>query len=265
MWEKDCCDHHKCQYGRLVRRFLAGLLVLLFILLVVFLITWAVLQPKKPQFVLQDATVYALNVSALNFVSSSISLTISSQNPNDNIGVYYDKLDVYATYQDQQITYYTAIPPTYQGHHDVNVWSPYIVGTNVPVAPYNGLSLNQDAADGSIVLFIKIIGRVRWKVGTITTGNYHFDVTCPALITFAMISPKKLVKMARKWQKAAAIKRKRISYERDHGDVYSSASTSSSSVVDKGHFVVYTADQRRGPFCSLHSRSKAFCLPYIVS
>ncbi|KAE9465639.1 hypothetical protein C3L33_02453, partial [Rhododendron williamsianum] len=152
MSEKEC-DHHKGKYGRLVRGFLAGLLILLFILLVVFLITWAVLQPKKPQFVLQDATVYALNVSAPNFVSSTISLTISSRNPNDNIGIYYDKLDVYATYQNQQITYYTAIPPTYQGHHDVNVWSPYIVGTNVPV-----------------------------RRGTITTGDYHFDVTCPALI-----------------------------------------------------------------------------------
>ncbi|XP_058205785.1 NDR1/HIN1-like protein 1 [Rhododendron vialii] len=199
MSEKEC-DHHKGKYGRLVRGFLAGLLILLFILLVVFLITWAVLQPKKPQFVLQDATVYALNVSAPNFVSSTISLTISSRNPNDNIGIYYDKLDVYATYQDQQITYYTAIPPTYQGHHDVNVWSPYIVGTNVPVAPYNGLSLNQDTADGSIVLFIKIDGRVRWKVGTITTGDYHFDVTCPAFITFGSQSTGITVGNAIKYQ-----------------------------------------------------------------
>ncbi|KAI8542743.1 hypothetical protein RHMOL_Rhmol08G0163100 [Rhododendron molle] len=73
-----------------------------------------------------------------------------------------------------------------------------------------------------------------------------------------MISPKKLVKMARKWQKAVAIKRKRISYERDHGDVYSSASTSSSSVVDKGHFVVYTADQRRFVFPILYLNTEIF-------
>lgn len=113
MSEKEC-EYHKGKYGRILRVFFAVLLVLVLILLVVFLITWAVLQPKKPNFVLQDATVYALNVSAPNFVSSTISLTISSRNPNDNIGIYYDRLDVYATYQDQQITYYTAIPPTYQ-------------------------------------------------------------------------------------------------------------------------------------------------------
>lgn len=73
-----------------------------------------------------------------------------------------------------------------------------------------------------------------------------------------MISPKKLVKMARKWQKAAAINRKRISFQRDHGDVYSSANTSSSSVVDKGHFVVYTADQRRFVFPIMYLNTEIF-------
>lgn len=73
-----------------------------------------------------------------------------------------------------------------------------------------------------------------------------------------MISPKKLVKMARKWQKVAAIKRKRISFQRDHGNVYAIASTSSSSVVDKGHFVVYTADKRRFVFPLLYLDTQIF-------
>ncbi|KAK3037718.1 hypothetical protein RJ639_031089 [Escallonia herrerae] len=55
-----------------------------------------------------------------------------------------------------------------------------------------------------------------------------------------MISPKKLIKMARKWQRLGTIRRKRISYPRN-----------SLSVADKGHFVVYTTDQKRyvSPWC----------------
>ncbi|XP_015072953.1 auxin-responsive protein SAUR68-like [Solanum pennellii] len=60
----------------------------------------------------------------------------------------------------------------------------------------------------------------------------------------AMLSAKKLIKMVRKWQKLAAMQRKRISFPRNDGDV-DSFSTSSSSIVEKGHFVVYTADQAR--------------------
>ncbi|KAH0679735.1 hypothetical protein KY284_020820 [Solanum tuberosum] len=60
----------------------------------------------------------------------------------------------------------------------------------------------------------------------------------------AMLSAKKLIKMARKWQKFAAMQRKRISFPRNGSDV-DSCTASSSSIVQKGHFVIYTADQAR--------------------
>ncbi|KAK4721958.1 hypothetical protein R3W88_012191 [Solanum pinnatisectum] len=59
-----------------------------------------------------------------------------------------------------------------------------------------------------------------------------------------MLSAKKLIKMARNWQKFAAIQGKRISFPRNASDA-DSCSTSSSSIVEKGHFVVYAADQAR--------------------
>ncbi|KNA16393.1 hypothetical protein SOVF_089560 [Spinacia oleracea] len=46
-----------------------------------------------------------------------------------------------------------------------------------------------------------------------------------------MISTKKLIKMARKWQRLAAASRRRIYW--------------SKPVAEKGHFVVYTSDKRR--------------------
>ncbi|WMV51404.1 hypothetical protein MTR67_044789 [Solanum verrucosum] len=49
--------------------------------------------------------------------------------------------------------------------------------------------------------------------------------------------------MARKWQKFAAKQRKRISFPRSNYNDAESCSTSS-SIVDKGHFVVYTTDQK---------------------
>ncbi|KAK2999923.1 hypothetical protein RJ639_024241 [Escallonia herrerae] len=52
-----------------------------------------------------------------------------------------------------------------------------------------------------------------------------------------MISPKTLIKMARKWQRLATIRRRRISFP---GNLL--------SVADKGHFVVYTTDQKRYVF-----------------
>ncbi|KAA8518500.1 hypothetical protein F0562_015974 [Nyssa sinensis] len=128
MTEKGCSEHRKNRRRKRIRQCCAGLLIFNFILLVLILIIWAILQPRKPRFVLQDATIFAFNVSSPNYLTSNIQITIYSRNPNDKIGIYYDKLDVYGSYRNQQITYYTSIPPTYQGHKDVNVWSPLITG-----------------------------------------------------------------------------------------------------------------------------------------
>ncbi|TMW80524.1 hypothetical protein EJD97_018783 [Solanum chilense] len=59
-----------------------------------------------------------------------------------------------------------------------------------------------------------------------------------------MISTKKLIKMVKRWQKFAAGQRKRISFSRNGSDA-DDCSTSSSSIAEKGHFVVYTIDQKR--------------------
>ncbi|KAL0344844.1 UNVERIFIED_CONTAM: NDR1/HIN1-like protein 1 [Sesamum radiatum] len=176
------CDHHESDRRKIARRCCAGLLIFSFIFLVIILLVWSILQPRKPRFTLQDATIFNLNVSAPNVISATVQVTVNSRNPNSKIGIYYDRMNVYATYHNQQITYYTVIPPVYQGHKDVNVWSPFIYGNNVPVAPYNGVALGQDQSNGAISLTIKINGRVRWKVGSFISGRYHLHITCPAYI-----------------------------------------------------------------------------------
>ncbi|XP_021848500.2 auxin-responsive protein SAUR64-like [Spinacia oleracea] len=59
-----------------------------------------------------------------------------------------------------------------------------------------------------------------------------------------MISTKKLIKMARKWQRLAAASRRRISW--------------SKSLSEKGHFVVYTSDKRRFMIPLTYLKSEIF-------
>ncbi|KAE8724910.1 putative SAUR-like auxin-responsive protein family [Hibiscus syriacus] len=59
-----------------------------------------------------------------------------------------------------------------------------------------------------------------------------------------MISAKKHIKLARKWRKMVSITRKRITLPRTTMEAETN-SCSTSSVVEKGHFVVYSVDQKR--------------------
>ncbi|KAL3586605.1 hypothetical protein D5086_013472 [Populus alba] len=184
MTSKKDSGNHGHTRPRLVRLLFAGILTFLLIALIVILLVWAILRPSKPKFILQDATVYAFNVSYPSFITSNFQVTVSSRNPDDRVGIYYDRLDIYATYRDQQITLRTSIPSSYQGHEETNVWSPFIYGNSVPVSPYNSAALSQDQGAGVVMLMIKIDGRVRFKVGTFMSAKYNLHVRCPAYIQF---------------------------------------------------------------------------------
>ncbi|PKU78242.1 NDR1/HIN1-like protein 1 [Dendrobium catenatum] len=181
---KDCGNHnsyyrHKL-YGRIFACFLSLIILVLFIILVI----WLVLRPTKPKFLIQDTSVYQFSLAYnTNLLSTNLQVTISSRNPNDRIGIYYDRLDVFAEYKNQQITAATELPTGYQGHNDVNIWSPFLSGVAVSVSPYLVDSIGQDENAGLMLIYIKISGRLRWKVGTWISGHYNIDVSCPAFLT----------------------------------------------------------------------------------
>uniref|UniRef100_A0A0A0LVW5 Late embryogenesis abundant protein LEA-2 subgroup domain-containing protein n=1 Tax=Cucumis sativus TaxID=3659 RepID=A0A0A0LVW5_CUCSA len=188
MTVKDCDHHHHhdCERRRLYRRIACVIFtVVLLIGLVIFLI-WAILRPSKPRLILQDVTLLGLNVSSVPpaAISTTMQITISSHNPNNRIGVYYQVMDVYAAYRGQQVTLPTLLPPTYQGHNDVTVWSPFLYGEAVPVAPEFAEALNEDNNVGAMLFNIKVNGQVRWKVGSWISGRYRLNANCPAYIKF---------------------------------------------------------------------------------
>ncbi|TYG81213.1 hypothetical protein ES288_D02G281100v1, partial [Gossypium darwinii] len=91
-----------------------------------------------------------------------------------------------------------------------------------------GLQLNEFLF--SVVLYKYPHQFLHLSTKTITflsSNSYNFH----PLVTeqTSMVSTKILIRMARKWQKLAAIGRRRIT----------------SSLVDKGHFVIYTTDKKR--------------------
>ncbi|KAK6926528.1 Late embryogenesis abundant protein, LEA_2 subgroup [Dillenia turbinata] len=183
MKEKECC-HAEDERRALYRRIFGAVFALIILILLIILLIYLILRPTKPQFILQDATVFAFNMTSPNLLTSNLQVTLSSRNPNARIGIYYDRASVYASYRGQQFTLRTLLPSTYQGHKDVVVWSPFVFGDDVPVAPYLTAALTEDQMTGTVLIKIKVDGWIRWKVGTWISGHYHLHVTCPAFVNF---------------------------------------------------------------------------------
>ncbi|KAL9307672.1 putative small auxin-up RNA [Arabidopsis thaliana] len=81
-----------------------------------------------------------------------------------------------------------------------------------------------------------------------TTTQLTIPFLFALFLLVKMINTKKLLKMAKKWQQRAALKRKRISFQRSTTTTTTTTTTSSSTAVEKGCFVVYTVDKIRFAF-----------------
>ncbi|XP_057954040.1 NDR1/HIN1-like protein 1 [Malania oleifera] len=193
------CYHQRQSYRRLTAAVLAFVFLVLFIIFLV----WIILRAAKPAFVLQDVTVFAFNVSGPAALTSIMQATVLSRNPNARVGVYYDKLVLYVSYRNQQVTLSAGLPATYQGHKDVVIWSPVVSGANLPVAPQVAQSLVQDQMTGTVLVNIKVGGRVRWKVGTWVSLRYRLRVSCPAFISWGSKSTGIVMGDAIKYQMAS--------------------------------------------------------------
>ncbi|KAJ1385027.1 Late embryogenesis abundant protein [Sesbania bispinosa] len=152
-------------------------------ILLLILLIWLILHPAKPQFSLKEVDIFQLNLSGPN-LNSSIQLTLLSKNPNQKVSIYYDEFQLYATYKGQQITGDTPVPPFYQGQEESNLITASLVGNGIPVAPSLGYEVGRDQSAGRIVLILKGIGKLRWKVGTWVSGHYRFNVNCVSVMAF---------------------------------------------------------------------------------
>jgi hypothetical protein len=177
--------HHKHEHhlrrccGCMASCLLALVLIVAFVSLVVYL----ALRPSKPSFYLQDLKLLRPISLGDPSLTASAQVTLASRNPNDRVGIFYKRLDVFVTYRDEAVTVPVSLPPQYQGHRDFTVWSPVLSAESVPVAAYVADAMKQDVAAGFVALQVKVDGRVKWKVGSWVSGSYHLFVSCPAVLS----------------------------------------------------------------------------------
>ncbi|XP_010246839.1 PREDICTED: NDR1/HIN1-like protein 12 [Nelumbo nucifera] len=184
----DDCEwwkHLLCCLKKLIcsKGFVLFLIFFVLPLSIILLLTFVFLRPT-PLFILQEATVYQLNVSSGSFLTSNIQVAISSRNPN-KIDICYDSIDVYATYSSNEpITIPTRLPSISEDENGVHIWSPFIYGSSVPIAPYVADSLFQDQKEGTVLIKIKVDVHYSWSVVPWIIGHDHICFSCPAYITY---------------------------------------------------------------------------------
>ncbi|XVF22275.1 hypothetical protein REPUB_Repub12eG0159300 [Reevesia pubescens] len=142
------------------------------------LTVWLIYRPYKPRFIVVCAAIYELNATSQPFISTSMQFTIVTRNPNRRVSIFYDKLQAYVSYRNQQITPPVDLPPLYHETKSTVSLSPVLGSGMLPASAEVVNGLMMDEAYGVVALKVVLLGKLRWKAGAIKTLKYGVYVRC---------------------------------------------------------------------------------------
>jgi hypothetical protein len=143
------------------------------------LIFWLVFRPNRIKFQVTDASLTQFNfTTTTNMLYYNLALDVTIRNPNKKIGIYYDRIEANAFYEDQRFGT-EALTPFYQGHKNTTVLTPVFKGQQFALLGANELSvLNSEKNLGVFDIHVKLNLQVRFKLGKFKTWRMKPKINC---------------------------------------------------------------------------------------
>lgn len=153
-----------------------ALLIGLFILII-----WLIFRPiNKVEFHVADVALTQFNYTN-NMLQFNLAANISIRNPNKKIGIYYDRIEARAFYEDQRFGY-DALTPFYQGHKNTSVLNVVFKGQQAVTLQGEELTqFNQERTSGLYSIALELSLRIRFKLGKVKTARFKPKVECDDL------------------------------------------------------------------------------------
>ncbi|KAI4308296.1 hypothetical protein L6164_031385 [Bauhinia variegata] len=176
---------------------LCWLLGLIFVLIVLLGIAAGVLylvfRPEAP-----DYTVNRIAVKGINITSASLSAAISPEfdvavranNPNDKIGIYYEKDSSVEIYYNVVRLCKGALPAFYQPSNNVTVFETALKGSGIELSSTDIKALVNAQNQGKVTLNLKIRAPVKIKVGSVKTWKITVKVDCDVTVDKLTVQAK---------------------------------------------------------------------------
>lgn len=145
----------------------------------VILITYLVILPHKPKYYVDHASVSEFNWTRDGrLLNTHLNFDIRTRNPNKKIAIYYYRLQAFLLYEGEEIGWGN-LPIFYQGHKNTTVLKTSVIGKRVSLSHAdNAKDLRLEQQAGTLDLDLRLLARLRFKVGSWKSKHYTMKVKC---------------------------------------------------------------------------------------
>ncbi|KAL1567722.1 NDR1/HIN1-like protein 26 [Salvia divinorum] len=181
--ERPMKRHHTARYyahrvkesltTRVSKLICAIVLGLLFLIGIISFILWLSLRPHRPRFFIEG----------FSTGNSVIAYNVTARNSNQNIGVYYDSVEVAVFYQDdQRLGGEPVLQPFYQEPKNTTVIAGMLGAGTSTATGQQWEQIAADRARGEVVFRVEVTSVIRFKISSWDSKRHRMHANCPVRV-----------------------------------------------------------------------------------
>ncbi|KAL6563653.1 hypothetical protein OROGR_002612 [Orobanche gracilis] len=152
------------QHPLLIRYIVGALITLIVFVGLIVLITWIAVHPRRLKYTIEQGSISGYNLTKNDQLNANFHFVLSANNLNRRISLYYDRIDVTVSYEDQVLSV-NNVHPFYQPRRNVTHLDMYLVAKDAVVYGAVARDLRMERVTGEVVLDVKIRAKIRLKIG----------------------------------------------------------------------------------------------------
>ncbi|XP_051120729.1 NDR1/HIN1-like protein 10 [Andrographis paniculata] len=143
-----------------------GLILVALVILVglIVIITWLAVQPKKLRYSIEEGSISGYNLTKSNHLNATFHLVLRATNPSHQMSLYYDRITVTASFEDQKLSILN-VSPFYQGRTNVTHLDLQLAAEGVALYGAVAGDLRMEQAAGYVDIDVEFRAKIRLKFG----------------------------------------------------------------------------------------------------
>ncbi|XAR65609.1 hypothetical protein NMG60_11009777 [Bertholletia excelsa] len=151
----------------------------LFFLAIIAFILWLALRPHRPRIHIRDFSISGL-ANQNGYMNTTVMFNITALNPNQNIGIYYDAMQVNLEYNSQTIGTAKLLYPFFERPHNMTVLYGVFTREMLAVKKEHWKQFLADRDRGPVAFQLKITSVIRFKLFSWRSKRHKMHSLCQA-------------------------------------------------------------------------------------
>ncbi|PNT21626.1 hypothetical protein POPTR_009G158900v4 [Populus trichocarpa] len=170
--------------------FLSFLAAFLFLVGLAAAILYLVFRPESPDYSIERVSISGLNLTSSGPISPEFNVTVRANNPNNKIGIYYEKGSSVNVYNDGVKMAAGSLPVFYQDKNNVTVFVTSLKGSAIELTSGVRTALVNGVSKGTVPFNLALRAPVKFKVGSVKTWKITVKVDCDLTVDKLTASAK---------------------------------------------------------------------------